>query len=440
MIFKFFVPFLMAALLSAPGFSQNINTAKLDSFFNVLSAKNKIMGSFAIARNGQIVYKRSIGYSTENIPASENTLYHIGSITKMFTATMIFQLIEEKKLSLNTTLDTWFPRIPNAKQITIAMLLSHRSGLFDFVNDESDKLWITKPHSKSEILNTIITGKQHFLPNSGFSYCNSGYALLTYVIENITGQPYNENLQKRICLKTGLKNTYSPVNNELKKNEAASYSFTTKWEKDTEIYFPNIKGVGDILSTPADLIVFNEALLNGKLISLTSIQLMKPFNNEAFGMGLQKVPFYSHTGYGHGGDTYGTHSIVGDFVDDNLVIAYSINGEAYPHNDVSIGILSICYNTKYEIPAFKGIAIPDEILKKNIGVYSSAQIALKITVTVKGPVLFMQATGQPAFALDAVKNNLFKNDAIGAVAEFNAGKNEMTLKQGGRTFLFSKDK
>lgn len=439
MTIRFLIFFLITILLSASGFAQNINTAKLDSFFNVLSAKNKIMGSFAIAKNGEIVYKRSVGYSNDHVPASENTLYHIGSVTKMFTATMIFQLIEQGKLSLNTTLDTWFPKVPNAKQITIEMLLDHRSGLFDFVNDVPDKLWITRPHTKNEILNEIINGKAHFLPNSSFFYSNSGYVLLTYIIEKITSRSYNENLQKRICSKVGLKSTYSSNNNTLAKDEAASYGFTTRWQKNTEIYFPNVIGVGDILSTPTDLIAFDEALLNGKLISAQSLNWMKTFKDGSFGMGIERVPFYDHTGYGHGGDTYGTHSLIADFIDDKLTIAYCINGEAYPHNDVAIGMLSICYNTRYSIPEFKNIAVSNEILSKYTGVYSSTQIPLKITVTINGAALFIQATGQPVIVMDAVDNNTFKKDAVGAVVVFNADKNEMTLKQGGGNFLFKKD-
>jgi D-alanyl-D-alanine carboxypeptidase len=432
--------FLMTSLLSAAGFAQSINTAKLDSFFNVLSAKNKIMGSFAIAKKGEVVYKRSVGYSNDNVPASENTLYHIGSVTKVFTATMIFQLIKEGKLSLNATLNTWFPQIPNAKQITIEMLLDHRSGLFDFVNDVPDELWITKPHTKNEILNKIITGKVNFLPNADFAYSNSGYLLLAYIIEKITRSSFNESLQKRICSKIGLKNTYSSNNSTLAKNGAASYAFATKWEKKTEIYFPNVIGAGDILSTPTDLIAFDEALLDGKLVSAQSLNLMKAFKNGSFGMGIDRIPFGNHTGYGHGGDTYGTHALVAYFIDDKLTVTYCINGEVYPHNDVAMAMLSICYGTKYAIPAFKNITVSNEILNKYTGVYYSTQASLKITVTINGPVLLIQLTGESAIVMDAMENNVFKNDAVGAVVEFNADKNEMTLKQNGESFLFRKDK
>lgn len=418
--------------------SQDLNTAKLDTFFNVLSEHNKIMGSFAIAKKGKVVYERSIGYANGNIPATKNTLYHIGSVTKMFTATMIFQLIDEGRLSLNSTLDKWFPVIPNSRQITIKMLLDHRSGLFDFVNDDTDTSWLTKPHTKDELLKKIISGKTHFLPGTGFSYSNSGYLLLAYIIETITKHSYNDNLQMRICKRIGLKNTYSPPNNTLKKNEADPYVFGTKWEKITDIYFPNVTGVGNILSTTTDLIKFDSMLLGGKLISASNLKLMKTVQDGIFGTGMLIVPSDdSHTGYGFAGDTYGTHTLVLSFSDDQLIVSYCINGEAYPHEDVTTGILNICFNQQYQIPVY--IYIPNEILANYVGIYSSTQFLLKFTVTNLKGILTAQATGQSSFTLEAIKKNEFKQSEAGIIMSFDSDKNEMTFKQGSKTFLFKKE-
>src|SRR5687767_1575888 len=111
--------------------SQTFNKARMDSFFRVLSDNNRAMGSVAFAKNGKIVYTNAIGYASvdgnNKIPATVNTKYRIGSITKMFTGVIIFQLIEEKKLTLETTIDKFFPSVPNATKINIGHLLSHRS-------------------------------------------------------------------------------------------------------------------------------------------------------------------------------------------------------------------------------------------------------------------------------------------------------------------------
>jgi len=99
---KIFITILLTVLSFVTIFSQSINKSKLDSLLNVLDEKNKSMGSLTISKNGIVLYSRAIGYSfisdNEKIAATEKTKYRIGSITKMFTATMIFQLIEEGKL------------------------------------------------------------------------------------------------------------------------------------------------------------------------------------------------------------------------------------------------------------------------------------------------------------------------------------------------------
>ena len=293
---RFLIIVLLAGFLNTQGFSQGLNTKKLDAFFDTLDAHNKVMGSFAVSKNGKMIYQRSVGYSNmsgEKIKANSSTLYHIGSITKMYTATMVFQLVEEGKIALNTTLDKFFPAIPNAKTITIETLLNHKNGLYDYVNDQKDFSWITKPQSRKIIIDEIAKGKPKFLPGEKFTYSNSGYYLLTCIIEKITGQTYNENLQKRICAKLHLNHTYSPANNELKKNEAGSFTLSNnQWDKITDIYFPNVVGVGDILSTPSDLILFTNALMDGKFISAKSLGAMKNFGDNPIGMGMMRVPFY----------------------------------------------------------------------------------------------------------------------------------------------------
>jgi len=113
---------------------QNAHST-LDQLFDRLLEKNKGMGSLVLAKDGAVLYSRSFGYRqiTENDkkPLTADTKYRIGSITKMYTAVMIFQLIEEGKLKLTDTLDKFFPQIPNASRITIAQMLSHRSGIPD---------------------------------------------------------------------------------------------------------------------------------------------------------------------------------------------------------------------------------------------------------------------------------------------------------------------
>src|ERR1043166_9546472 len=124
---------ILLTLAFTAGHSQTLDKPKLDQFFDRLAEKNKAMGSLTIAKDGKVLYTRAIGYSqingTEKKPLTTENRFRMGSITKMFTATMVLQLVEEGKLKLTDTLDKFLPQIPNAGQINIAQILSHRSGI-----------------------------------------------------------------------------------------------------------------------------------------------------------------------------------------------------------------------------------------------------------------------------------------------------------------------
>lgn len=158
---------LACFILAGPIAAQSPVKQRLDSFFDVLAAKNLAMSSIAISKNGKIFYRRSLGQARTGEPGGEapkgepsgaapkgepeakpgekpanaNTEYRIGSISNLFTATLVFQLIEEKRLHLDDKLSAYFPDLPNAKQITIANLLDHRSGLHDFTKGTNFDNW-----------------------------------------------------------------------------------------------------------------------------------------------------------------------------------------------------------------------------------------------------------------------------------------------------------
>ena len=152
------------------------------------------------------------------------------------------------------------------------------------------------------------------------------------------------------------------------------------------------------------------------------------------------IPFYENIFYGHGGDTYGTHSIVSFNEKDNIAISFSINGERFPHNDFAIGLLSIIYNKKYEYPNFKdAIELKSEDLDKYLGLYSSPDFPLKLTISKEGNILKAQGTGQPAFPLECYELNKFKFDQIKLKLEFKTDENRMILNQGGMKVEMKKE-
>jgi CubicO group peptidase (beta-lactamase class C family) len=443
---RFLIIIMFAGFISGSIYSQNFNKPKLDSLFNILAQKNKAMGSLTLLKNGKVIYSKAIGYSfisdAEKTPASEATKYRIGSITKMFTATIILELSEEGKISLDATLDKYFPALPNAAKITIRNLLNHRSGLHNFTNDPEYLTYMTSPKTQNEMLTIISKYPVDFQPNEKYSYSNSNYVLLGYIIEKICNEPYSKVLGDRITSKLKLTNTYYGGKTDIKNNESYSYRWGKNWEQQPETDMSIPGGAGAIVSTPADLAKFIEALFSLNLVTENSLNQMKNMI-DGYGMAMIKAPFDTKTGYGHGGGIDGFASNLSYFPEDSLAIAYCTNGLIYPMNDILIGVLSIYHNMEYSIPKFipkPVITLKTEELDKYLGEYSSTQIPLKIIITKDKSTLFAQATGQSAFPLEAIDKDKFQFEQAGIEIEFNTDKGEFTLKQGGGSFLFTKSK
>ncbi|NOW94793.1 serine hydrolase [Mucilaginibacter sp. SG564] len=331
---------LLFLILQSCTHAQNFDKAKLDSFFVALNTKDQNMGSIAIAVNGGLVYQNAIGYSQVNkelkTPATIETKYRIGSITKMFTATMIFQLIDESKLSFDTPLSTYFPQLPNARKITIREMLQHRSGLHNFTSDSLYATYMTSSKSEAEMTAIFAGQKSDFEPDTKAAYSNTNFVLLGYIIEKLTGKPYAEELKKRVTSKIGLTETYYSTKANWSKNEAYSYNYTGQWTQmpKTDMSIPG--GAGAIISTPADLVKFINALFDGKLISPASLEQMKTMRDN-LGMGMLATPFYDKKGYGHTGGIDGFYSLLMYFPEERVAIAYTSNGTRYSYIDVVRG-------------------------------------------------------------------------------------------------------
>lgn len=427
--------------LSQIGLAQtNFDKTKLDNYFNALEENNKFMGSVTVSKNGEIIYIKTIGLADveNNKKATENSKYRIGSISKTFTAVLILKAVEEKKLSLNQPIDKWFPTIKNAKKITIEHLLRHRSGIYNFTNDKDYLTWNTQPKTEKEMVEIITKGGSDFNPDSKAEYSNSNFVLLTYILEKTFKKSYSDLLQQIIVKPIGLTYTYvfgkiNPNNNECK-----SYRLAGSWKAENETDFTVPLGAGAITSTPTDLTKFADALFNGKLLSNKSLEIMKT-TKDSYGIGLFKIPFYKSIGYGHTGGIDGFSSVFSHFPDDNISYALISNGTNINNNDISIAVLSAVYNNPYEIPVFTTFNLTSEDLDKYLGVYSSKQIPLKITVSKDGNTLIAQATGQSAFPLEATEKDKFKFDQAGAKFEFNPTDKKMILFQGGGQIEFTKE-
>ncbi len=430
---------LLTGMLINSIFAQTLNTSKLDSLFQILEAKDKYMGSIAISENGKLLYTKSIGKDDieNNKSSSITTKYRIGSISKMFTACLIFKAVEENKIDLNQTIEKYFPTIQNGSKITIGNLLNHRSGIHNFTNDENYMSYFTAPKTEKEMVEIITIGKSDFEPNSKAEYSNSNYVLLSYIIEKKYKKKYSEVLNLKILKPLGLKNTYFGNKTNIKNNECYSYSFENKWIKENENDTSIIMGAGGIVSNPTDLILFAEKLFSEKIINLNSLNQMTTIKDD-FGMGIFQIPLFDKKGFGHTGLIDGFTSNLSYYPENKLAIAVISNGNIYDNHNIIIAVLSNYFGKNFEIPSFKTIELKTEDLDQYLGEYSSPTFPLKITIVKDGSKLFAEATGQPTFPFDATEKDCFEYVTAGIKLKFTPKNKEMEINQSGKKFILTK--
>ena len=433
---------------------------RMDSLLNYLHENNKFMGSLTIREGENVVFNKAYGFADfeKKIKADRLTRYKIGSISKTFTAVMVMQLIEEKKMTLQTKLNRFYPKIQNAEKISIYDLLHHRTGIVDYVNqDASFHASLDKKHSKEDILKVITSFKSNFEPGSKYEYSNSNFFILGCIIEKLTKKSYAENLENRIVKKAEL-GTYESktemtakgaVTNKVfvpttyykeeatntENKESYSYYFDgTNWVKSPENHNSLPFASGGITSTPADLTKFIHALFNGKLVNTSSLEQMKEIK-EGYGKALIQFPFGERRFYGHGGKIEEFNSMLGYYPTEKLSFSLISNGNNFEQNDIIIGILSIYYKMPFPFPKF--MKMDKAELAKFTGTYASKEIPLKITVSEKNGELSAQATGQGAFPLTFKEETTFVFAAAGIEMVF--GENSFVLNQGGMKFNFTKE-
>lgn len=451
--------FVFSILFSTLLFSQD-RFEKIDTYLKLLNENNKFMGSLTIREGENVVFNKAYGFADveQNIKANRLTKYKIGSITKTFTAVMIMQLIEEKKLRMETKLHKFFPKVEKSDSISIYDLLYQRSGIPDYINHDS--LTIAEQNSpdvKQAIYNKIENYALRFSPGSKYEYSNSNYYLLGGILEKITKKTYQENLLERIVNKIGLgtfqekyemsdkgavkKQIFIPTTyyktkvTKTNKKESYSYLFSDKeWQQIPEWNNEIAFAAGGIISTSADLTSFMHHLFNGKLINKKSLDQITNLI-EGYGAALVQMPFGERKFYGHTGGIEGFKSVVGYYPNEQIGISLMVNGDNYNRNDIMIGILSMYYKLPFPMPTFEKIT--PELIAKYSGNYTSKDIPLQLTVFEKNGELMAQATGQGAFPLTIQneKTFVFSNSGIEIVFDTNS----LTLKQGGMKFNFIKE-
>ena len=277
----------------------------------------KCSGAMAVATDDDIVYLYCEDATEKDgkTPVSQDTVFDIASVSKTFTAVCILQLQEKGKLSIDDTLDKFFPEYEAGKDMTIYNLLHMNTGIPDYINNP-DPFWnISGAEAADKQLSDILqdrTTDEQFLealynapllfePGTHFSYSNTDYRLLAFIIEQVTGMKYCDYIKKNIFEKCGMKKTtsmakddmtYVPVDFE----EQAAYGFTD--ENGYPVCPNNSRGDGGIHSCLSDMIAFDRALFGGKLLNKRSMEILLK-DDDGYCCGLNR----DKNGYSHDGSS-----------------------------------------------------------------------------------------------------------------------------------------
>lgn len=308
---------------------------ELSNFFDTSLLKTGFNGGILIAKDGNIIYEKYQGLANQRKKDSmtATTPLHIASTSKTFTATAILRLIQENRLSLNDTITNFFPGLPYPG-ITVQMLLTHRSGLPNYLYFMSNNKWGILPDGKwnkqlasnEDMLQMLIDKKPDKVssPNSRFNYCNTNYVLLAMIVEKVTGKKFPVYMQDYFFGPLQMKNSYVFT---LKDTLTATPSYTNKgvnWEYD---FLDATYGDKNIYTTPQDLLKWDQALYTDQVIrkslldsAFAPYSLEKPsVHNYGLGWRLQLLPNGKKVVY-HFGKWHGCNAAFARLIDEKVTI------------------------------------------------------------------------------------------------------------------------
>jgi D-alanyl-D-alanine carboxypeptidase len=341
----------------APPQPQTISLGSLvDSLANSAMKQQGIPGmTVALAKNGSMLYAQAYGDSdiaTQSVTQT-STIFELGSITKQFTAALIMKLQEQGELQVDDSIHAYLPEYNFPSAITVRMLLTHTSGLANYTTFTQYPSWATHGASEQTILSAVSQTPLLFPPGTQWSYSNSNYFALGAIIEKLTGQSYSANLEQYIFQPLGLTNTYFSLPPPAQSALGYTLNGTSVIPAlvcDRSTAF----SAGALSSNVTDLIAWDNALINGKVVSPASFKAMTAPVDPAipgggsYGFGLFLRTFDNHPTIWHGGLINGFAAETNVFLDTGLALEVLTNSDAANTDTIATGIMSsVCASTQY---------------------------------------------------------------------------------------------
>jgi CubicO group peptidase (beta-lactamase class C family) len=317
----------------APAEASN-DIERMQRDIELRAANQHFMGTVLVAKGDRLLINRGYGFADLewNAPNTPDTRFRIASITKQFTAAAILILQERGKLKVEAPLSTYLPDTPKAwNDVTIFNLLTHTSGILDFIHLAGFRSFATLPQRPEQLIAKIRDKPLQFAPGSDRAYSNTGYLLLGMVIEKVSGVSYAQFVKENLLDPAGMRDSGYDTHAAVIHQRASGYTYGPDGFENAPYLDMSIPfAAGGLYSTTGDLLRWERALFGGKILSRASLeQMTTPFKqNYGLGVVIQKLDgdkIIQHTGSLEGFNSFLIHGERNNLV---VVVLSNVGGPA----------------------------------------------------------------------------------------------------------------
>jgi len=420
---------LVGCATATPAEDRPVIHKEMDAFLQAHLATGRFMGAVLVARGDEVLHRAGYGMANLelDVPMTPESVLRIGSVTKQFTAAAILQLQDQGLLDVHDPVSRHLPDYPHGDEITIHQLLNHTSGTHDFENIPESQALFRQPTDLDTLIATFSDLPLDFPPGSQYSYSSSGYVVLTAILEQLTGQRYDDYMAEHFFVPLGMTSTGYDDPLAVVPHRAAGYTFDGTAYHNAEYLDMSIpSGAGALISTVLDLYRWDRALYTGGLLSAESERAyftpsvsVGAGYGYAYGWGTHDIG--QHRLIVHSGGIHGFSAYVIRDPSEQLYIAVLTNMQSIPVQAIAEGLAAIAFGDPYELPAeHTAVEIDPTILERYVGEYR-VSADLVIHMTAEAGHLYAQAGEQPQFELFPESETAFFATAADLQVLFQVG-------------------
>ena len=397
-------------------------------------------GSVLVARDGEVLLDRGYGFANRewSIPNDGDTKFRLGSVTKQFTAVAIMVLSERGLVDLDAPVKTYLPDAPAAWDgVTVRHLLTHTSGVPSFTDFDDYEASKTRPATVDSLIARFRDRPLDFQPGEGWAYSNSGYVVLTAIVEKTSGKSYTGFVTETLFQPLGMSDSGYDSHAAILPHRASGYTPSAGGIVNADYVDMSIpQGAGALYSTTHDLLKWEQGLFGGRLLSPESLTLLTtPVRNRyAFGLGVTEAGGNTTIAHSGGIEGFNTHMAYDPARRITVIALGNLNGPG--PDQVAGSLMALARGETVTLPSERQVAVvAPEALRAYEGVYELAP-TFAITISVVDGKLMAQATGQDAFELHAESDSRFFLTVVDAQVTFTrdatGAVDGLILHQGGR--------